>query len=179
MGRRRTKNLDLPPRMYLRGSTYYYVAADKKWHRLGQDKARALRLWAELECVPLHVSVADVVSRYLTDCMRDSAPSTRDRYADYSRTIETKFGMLPADDLTPFAWREAAALAQRDGIPREPTPEMYEAIIAALKYDEHFANKGTGTTYGSCARHYWQAGFDAAPTGIPRDEDASDPKETT
>lgn len=109
MGRRRTKDLDLPQRLYLRGSSYYYVAADKKWHPLGKDKARALRLWADLECLPLHVTVGELVRRYLADCMDQQAKSTRSRYADYARTIEAAFGALPANDLTPFAlsrWRD-------------------------------------------------------------------------
>lgn len=109
MGRRRTNNLDLPPRLYLRGSTHYYVSADGKWHNLGKDKGRALRLWAELECVPQHVSVGEIVRRYVSECMGDKAASTRSRYADYSRTLEDQFGALPADDLTRFAiarWRD-------------------------------------------------------------------------
>jgi len=113
MGRRRTTNLDLPPRLYLRGSTYYYVAADKKWHRLGQDKARALRLWADLECLPLHVTVGELVRRYLADCMSGYAESSRRRYAGYGRTIEDRFGALPADDLTRFGiarWRDGGKI---------------------------------------------------------------------
>lgn len=109
MGRRRTKNLDLPPRMYLRGLTYYYVSADAKWHSLGKDKARALRLWAEWECVPQSVTVGSLVRRYVSDCLDKKAESTRRRYADYANTIEAKFGNLLADDLTPFAlarWRD-------------------------------------------------------------------------
>jgi integrase len=96
--------------MYLRGSTFYYVSADGKWHNLGKVKARALRLWAELECLPPHVTVADLVHRYLDDCMADYAKSTRNRYADYSRTIDAEFGTLPADDLSRFAiarWRDS------------------------------------------------------------------------
>lgn len=109
MGRRRTHNLDLPPRLYLRGLTYYYVSADGKWHSLGKDKGRALRLWAEWECLPQTVTVADVVKRYVADCMGKQAESTRKRYAGYSRTIEAQFPSLPADDLTTFAlarWRD-------------------------------------------------------------------------
>lgn len=109
MGRRRTKNLDLPPRLYLRGSSYYYVSADKRWHRLGKDKGRALRLWAELECLPLHVTVGELVRRYVAECLEKCAQSTRKRYAGYARTIDEKFGTLPADDLTRFAlarWRD-------------------------------------------------------------------------
>jgi integrase len=109
MGRRRTKDLDLPPRMYQRGLTYYYVSADGKWHSLGRDKARALRLWAEWECLPQTVTVADVVKRYVADCMGKQAESTRKRYAGYAKTIEGQFPGLPADDLTRFAiarWKD-------------------------------------------------------------------------
>lgn len=113
MGRRRKTNLDLPPRMYLRGSSYYYVAADKRWHPLGKDKASALRQWADLECLPLHVTVGELVRRFLADCMAEYAASTRARYADYAGTIEAKFGALPADDLTSFAlarWRDGGGV---------------------------------------------------------------------
>jgi integrase len=113
MGRRRTKDLDLPPRLYRRGSSYYYVAADKKWHPLGKDRARALRLWADLECLPQAVTVADLIRRYVSDCLESKAESTRKRYAGYRDTIEDQFGALPADDLTPFAlarWRDGGKI---------------------------------------------------------------------
>jgi integrase len=109
MGRRRTKDLDLPPRLYRRGSSFYYVSADGKWHSLGKDKGRALRLWAELECMPAAVTVGDIVRRYLAECIDKRAAGTRARYADYARTIENKFGAFRADDLTRFAlarWRD-------------------------------------------------------------------------
>ena len=109
MGRRRTKDLDLPPRLYRRGSSFYYVTAGKKWHPLGKDKAKALRLWADLECLPQSVTVADLIRRYVSDCLEAKAESTRSRYASYRDTIEEQFGALPADDLTTFAlarWRD-------------------------------------------------------------------------
>lgn len=52
MGRRRTSNLDLPPRMHLRSGTYYHVTTTTEkrvWSNLGKDKAAALRKWAEIE----------------------------------------------------------------------------------------------------------------------------------
>lgn len=115
MGRRRQSNLDLPPRLYLRGLTYYYVGVDKKWTSLGKDKARALKLWAELECLPLHVTVGELVRHFLADqkFFAKYADSTRSRYAGYSGTIDTKFGTLPVDDLTSFAlarWRDGGEI---------------------------------------------------------------------
>ena len=109
MGRRRTKDLDLPPRLYLRHSTYYYVSADKQWHRLGRDKARALRLWADLECMPTAATVGDILRRYLADCTGHLKPSARAKYFRYANAVTEKFGALPADDLTRFAiarWRD-------------------------------------------------------------------------
>lgn len=52
MGRRRTSNLDLPPRMHLRSGTYYHVTTTTEkriWSSLGKDKKVALRKWAEIE----------------------------------------------------------------------------------------------------------------------------------
>lgn len=52
MGRRRTSNLDLPPRMHLRSGTYYHVTTTTEkrvWTNLGKDKASALRQWADIE----------------------------------------------------------------------------------------------------------------------------------
>lgn len=115
MGRRRTKNLDLPPRLYLRGSTYYYVAADKHWHRLGTDRSRALRLWAELECVPTAVTVGELIRQFLAEGVDGLAATTRRRYADYARTVEDEFGALPLDDLTRFGlarWRDSGRVAR-------------------------------------------------------------------
>ena len=109
MGRRRTKDLDLPPRLYRRGSRFYYVSADGKWHALGSDKDRALRLWVDLECLPQRVSVGDMVRRYVSDCMDKRAASTRRRYSDYARTIEDEFGKFAPDELTRFMiarWRD-------------------------------------------------------------------------
>jgi integrase len=109
MGRPRKRDLDLPPRMYRRGSSFYYVDAAGKWIPLGSDKARALHAWVDLECLPPSASVGELVRRYLTDCMDRFAPSTRSRYAAYARTLEAKFGKLPADDLTRFSlarWRD-------------------------------------------------------------------------
>jgi hypothetical protein len=58
----------------------------------------------------------------------------------------------------------AAALAQRDGIPREPTIEM---LSAAADTYAHPANRKLARTLFTTI---WQAMLDAAPTGIPRDD---------
>jgi len=68
MGRPRTKDFDLPPRMRRKGKALYYDHGNGHWTPLGSDLARAKRRWADFECVSTQRGVADLVDRYLTDC---------------------------------------------------------------------------------------------------------------
>ena len=51
MGRKRQANYGLPPRMHLKGRTYYYVTSSipRKWIKLDTDLAKSKTLWAQLE----------------------------------------------------------------------------------------------------------------------------------
>jgi hypothetical protein len=42
MGRARTKDHDLPRRVYLRHGAYFHVDGDGKWHNLGRDRTKAI-----------------------------------------------------------------------------------------------------------------------------------------
>ena len=91
MGRRRTRDFDLPPRMVRRrgprGDRYYYVTHDRRWIPLGPDLAQAKRLWADHECITQVATVRSLLDRYLTDCVKDLAPATRKQYRIYSTAI--------------------------------------------------------------------------------------------
>lgn len=181
MGRHRTKDLDLPPRLYRRGSSYYYVDAAKKWHPLGQDKARALRLWADLECVPPFVTVGEVVRRFISDKMDKYAKSTRSRYADYAIAIEQQFPGLPANDLTRFAvarWRDGGKVK----------PGWFNGCLSLLRIayraggewgwtDQNEAEHVSFNTMGERGRYVSDAEFrairDIAPTWLQTAMDLS------
>lgn len=96
MGRPRTKDFDLPPRMARKGDALYYVARGK-WIPLGSDLARAKRRWADLECVSVDRTVGDLVDRYLADCCDGLADSTRSQYASAANTIRREWGDLPCE----------------------------------------------------------------------------------
>lgn len=51
MGRRRSSNHDLPPRMHREGGQFYYVTGTRprKWIPLGADVNEVRRQWAILE----------------------------------------------------------------------------------------------------------------------------------
>ncbi len=110
MGRPRTRDFGLPPRMYRRGTRFYYVASGGKWHSLGSDLDRAKRLWAEYECTGCAGTVDDLVQRYLDLGMEGRAESTRKQYKAFARVIDGQWGKLPCDLLTPHQlarWRDS------------------------------------------------------------------------
>lgn len=98
LGRKRTRNHDLPPRMARKGQSYYYVTNElhRQWIPLGQDLERAKRLWAHYECRVAPTSVAELVHRYIDGL--ECADGTRKQYKSYARAIEAAFP-FPADEL--------------------------------------------------------------------------------
>jgi integrase len=105
MGRRRKSNLHLPPKLYLKGFSYYYVS-ENKWTWLSKDEPTALRLWAMLEGkVHAGTSVDDLVQGYLAhlakqrELGRDGALAlgTLTQYTSFARSIKKQFPGLAQD----------------------------------------------------------------------------------
>lgn len=108
LGRKRSKDFDLPPRMARKGLSYWYVCNEKprRWLPLGKDLARAKRKWAEYEADPGGLSVGDLVQRYLDRTER--AASTMMQYRSHQKAIALAFP-IPAAQLTSqhvALWRE-------------------------------------------------------------------------
>jgi Phage integrase family len=109
MGRKRTRDFDLPPRLHRKGAAYYYVSNERprRWIPLGTDLNRARRAWADLECSTVeHLTVGALLERYLADFSDDWGTATRRQYAAFGRTLAAEFGELPVESLS------APALAQ-------------------------------------------------------------------
>lgn len=99
VGRRRTKDFDLPPRMQRKGTSYWHVSSGKRriWTKLGTDLARAKRRWAELEdCTPRGLTVADLVQHYID--LETRPHGTLLQYRSYHKTIAEAFP-IPAAQL--------------------------------------------------------------------------------
>lgn len=112
MGRRRTKDFDLPPHMQRKGGALYYVTngTPREWIPLGSDLNRARRLWADLEGTVAERTVETLVTRYLTEFAGDWRPATVKQYQAYGRTLIAEFGSHPLDALSvPMlsVWRDA------------------------------------------------------------------------
>src|SRR3989338_498271 len=106
MGRKRTINHDLPPKMNLKGKMYYHVSTDtpRKWTKLGQDLSIAKRLWAEIEGEqpgPNNSTFRGITARYRKEVFPAKAPQTqRDNEKELAR-LEAVFGSMPVDAIKP------------------------------------------------------------------------------
>lgn len=110
MGRKRIRDFDLPPRLYRRGASFYYVTHEGRWIPLGKDLPAAKRKWADYECCGSTGTVADLCDRYIADCMTKAAPSTRMQYKAFAKRIRIEWGKTPADLLSPpqiARWRDS------------------------------------------------------------------------
>lgn len=111
MGRRREFNLDDPPRMHRKGSTWYHVSgtAPRVWTRLSNDRAEALRLWAQLEGVRASDSsrlFAVVARRYVREVLPTKSEQTRQGNMKELDNLLRVFGHMPIDAIAPAHIRE-------------------------------------------------------------------------
>jgi integrase len=120
LGRKRTRNFDLPPHMAMKGGRFYYVCNGKPrvWIPLGTDRAKALRLWAEHEAGPqVGLSVGDLVQRYIDRQSDDLAAGSIKQYRSFQRAIAQAFP-IPAAQLTAqhvAIWRDLPKQRARKG----------------------------------------------------------------
>lgn len=106
MGRPRTKNRDLPPRMHRKAGRYYYVSmvdGKSKWIPLGDNYTVALAKWAELEGKQLSgETVADAINRYTAQILPELAKATQDVRALQLAQLRKIFGDTPLDAVRPM-----------------------------------------------------------------------------
>lgn len=115
MGRPRTKNFDLPPRMRRKGKNFYHVGG-ATWTPLGQDRGKALILWAEIEQTAPSAELCTfgvVIERYRRDELRRKAIKTQKEYGRSLDALKDVFGNLPLEAIKPKHVRKY--LAERTG----------------------------------------------------------------
>lgn len=103
MGRNRKHDRHLPPRMYLRSGTYYFVDVLGKWHGLGRHYVEAMSAYAKLtdsEKKPI-VTVGDLLDRYLKEVAPEKAESTYKGNLKQAKYLRAGIGHIPVSDLTP------------------------------------------------------------------------------
>jgi len=107
MGRRRESNFDDPPRFHRKGKVWYHVsgAAPRVWTKLSDDRAEALRLWAQLEGVRADDSTrlfSVVARRYVREVFPTKAASTRRDNEKEMANLLKVFAHMPIDAIAPM-----------------------------------------------------------------------------
>jgi len=104
MGRPRTRDRNLPQRMYWKNGAYYYVTPQHKWLRLSADLAEAKRMWAELEapCRLPSQGMAAVFNRYAVEVLPGKASKTQEEQGRQLHLLEAAFGELRPDEVRPM-----------------------------------------------------------------------------
>jgi len=109
--RRRQSNFDDPPRFHRKGRVWYHVTSTqpRKWTRLSDDRAEALRLWAQREGVKEDDSArlfSVVARRYVRDVYPTKSPGTRRDNDKELANLLRVFGHMPIDAIAPMHIRE-------------------------------------------------------------------------
>jgi integrase len=103
MGRRRTSNFDLPPRMHKKGDCYYYVTTTKprKWIRLDKSLAVAKQMWASLEGAGTPGTFESLANKFLAECTKYLAENTRRNYTSHGNILISVFGHMQLSEIKP------------------------------------------------------------------------------
>jgi integrase len=118
MGRKNTRNLNMPPHMHPRtqrsGKVYYYMyrkGADGKRQEiaLGEDFILALKKYAELNVVVAPgtgASFADLQQRYLVEAVPKLAVNSARMYRSDIKHLMASFSAAPLDQIKPMHIRQ-------------------------------------------------------------------------
>lgn len=101
MGKRRTKNLNLPKRMYLSHGAYFYVTRENKWLPLGRDLDKAKLLWCELDGGKPQTGMTALIHRYMVEVAPLKAPRTYKDNKVESLKLLAVFGNMNPQDIKP------------------------------------------------------------------------------
>ncbi len=116
MGRKRSRNHRLPPRMHLKGSVYYHVTSTgggRKWTRLSSSYAQALAKWSEIEgSISSGERVSEAIDRYLIEVLPRKAKKTQAEYGRQASMLREAFSEFRLDEVRPK--HVAEYLDQRD-----------------------------------------------------------------
>jgi integrase len=106
MGRKRSINHHLPPRMAVKNGVYYHVSngRPRKWTKLSDDLSEARIQWAHLEDLsgPIDDCTFAIASaKYEREIIPTKSPKTQKEYRRQLTTLNQVFGAMPLDAITP------------------------------------------------------------------------------
>lgn len=104
MPRPRKSHAELPPRVYKRGPSYYYVDPETlKWVQLGKTLADVHRRYSEiLEDKKNFATLSHLIDRYIAEVLPTKAPSTQRPQRQQIERLRGVFGHCKPSDIRPF-----------------------------------------------------------------------------
>ena len=100
MGRQRESDNHLPPKVYLRSGTYYFVDAESKWINLGSLYSQAMVKYAQLvERVHNVITVSNLIDRYLIEIAPQKAEATYKGNLAQAKFLRAGLGEFRVEDL--------------------------------------------------------------------------------
>lgn len=127
MGRRRTRNLHLPPLVTERAGRYYY---GRNQIALGDDLPTALRRYAEIHGAAMTAETfAEVAAQYLAKGTRHLAAKTVAEYERQMPTLIRVFGAVPLAGIRPVHVRQFLT-ARGDSIAGTREKALLSAVFA-------------------------------------------------
>ncbi len=133
MGRVRRTRKDLPPRVYLKHSAYYFVYPSGKWQRLaaiGQEREMRVA-WANLEqSNASHGTVASLIDDYLCNYAASSkAPRTYKDNLKEAEYLKAFFGVMRPQDIQP---RHIGAYLEENRVTRSVRANREKALLSHI-----------------------------------------------
>jgi integrase len=99
---RRKKDYDLPPRMYQKHGSYYFVSRDNSWINLGKELGIAKRKWAELSGETPTGGMGALMDRYLAEVAPLKSPrSFKDNKLE-AENLRKVFGQMEPRSVKPM-----------------------------------------------------------------------------
>lgn len=102
---RRKADYDLPPRVYQKHGSYFYVASigtKRKWINLGKDLGLAKRKWAELSGETPTGGMCALMDRYMEEVAPLKAPRTYKDNISECENLRKVFGQMEPRDIKPM-----------------------------------------------------------------------------
>jgi integrase len=98
----RKHNHHLPPRLYMKGRSYYYVTPANKWIALGPDLPAAKRKLLDLEHGPAVAgTVAEMIDRFLAEESPKRAARTHQDNVIAAKRLKAFFGGMSPNSVKP------------------------------------------------------------------------------
>lgn len=101
MGRKRSKDKDLPQRVYKKSGGYYFVDHNNRWHNLGRVKHKAIAEYAKFIGPNRRITtLSDLIDRYMSEVSPKKAETTYKGELRLAKILKVALGDARPEQIT-------------------------------------------------------------------------------